>query len=163
MGQEFDSIERNGANSLSVDFIRAAVAQYRSNQLQCTADNLGLEDAHSIWFDLPTLKKFIADVENMARNVDASVIDADLGVRMYYAAYPENLEDISIKNEYHKLHTLIMIPTKKKENSVGEIVHYDYNPLINSSDKRLALVTTKAMAQNHGSLAPPDSCEGELY
>lgn len=162
MGQEFDSRERGGANSLSVEFIKAAVEQYRTNQLQCTADNLGVKDAHSIWFDLPKLKKFIADIENLAGSSDSSVTDADLGIRMYYAAYPENFENTDVKEEYHKCHTLIMIPTKK-DSSSGQTIHRDFNPLESTDDRRLALATVNAMAQNHGTLAPPDNCDGESY
>lgn len=162
MKKEFDSRERGAANSLNVNFIKAAVAQYRNNQLKCTADHLGMKDAHSIWFDLPTLKKFIADVESLAQTEDSSVADADLGVRMYYAAYPENFGNTDVKEEYHKCHTLIMIPTRK-DSSSGQEIHRDFNPLENLSDQRLALATTDAMAQNHGSLSPPNSCDGELY
>ncbi|KQT21873.1 hypothetical protein ASG31_00575 [Chryseobacterium sp. Leaf404] len=163
MGNEFDSGNRDEANSLSVDFIKAAVKQYRTSQLQCTADNLGMADAHSIWFDLPKLKKFIADIENLASSSDPSVREEDLGIRMYYAAYPDHFPGADIKEEYLKKHTLIMVPTKKQEQSEGRFVHRDYNPLENSSERRLALATGNAMAQNHGSLAPPDSCVGELY
>lgn len=162
MGKEFDSGEIGGANSLSVDFIKAAVDQYRTNQLQCTEENLGLKDAHSIWFDLPTLKKFIRDIETLAQSTDPSSADTDLGVRMYYAAYPEDFENSELKEEYRKCHTLIMIPTKKDSSGDSEI-HRDFNPMENHSDHRLALATTNTMAQNHGSLSPPNSCDGELY
>ncbi|HMU09956.1 MAG TPA: hypothetical protein PKC54_08130 [Ferruginibacter sp.] len=74
-------------------------------------------DARSIWFDLETIKLFIAKIE-------ASVAGAEkcdsfkLGIRMYYAKYPEGEEFNKYSEALSQLgpgiagkHTLFMTPT----------------------------------------------------
>ena len=42
-----------------------------------------------IWFDLESLKNFVSEIETTVKNVDGSVVPVRLGVRIYYAAYPD--------------------------------------------------------------------------
>jgi hypothetical protein len=51
---------------MSNNLIKVLVDNYRQNHLPAIKNNLGIEDAHSIWFDLPKLKRFIAIVEEEA-------------------------------------------------------------------------------------------------
>lgn len=92
----------------------------------------------AIRFDLETLKKFIYHIEMEAKKQNKP--SKNLGIRIYYARYPEKStwmkpngvyqKDLfgffgnSKTKEYEGKHTLIMIPT---ENIGG--VHHDYNPL----------------------------------
>ena len=61
--------------------------------------------------------------------------DKKLGVRIYYAAYPDNSKmrdlaatqtdpNFSYNPAYEKKHTLVMIPTIEKDGK-----NYDFNPL----------------------------------
>ncbi|OPH00404.1 hypothetical protein B2I21_00085, partial [Chryseobacterium mucoviscidosis] len=73
---EFESAESiSNPNTLHCDLIRTLVENYRKNQLACINQNLGFDDAHSIHFDLATLKKFISDIENEALKNDSRVTD----------------------------------------------------------------------------------------
>ena len=132
-------------NELRVDLIHTMTNKYRSNQLDFVnrnTDFLGYNknDAHYIWFDLITLKKFIYHIEKTSRDLGAGVnrtiSDKDLGIRIYYAAYPTKEENWKVKfpdlidlysdpnkQLYEHLHTLVMVPTL---NIDGKMV--DFNP-----------------------------------
>lgn len=145
---------------LPTTLIQSLVDNYHNNQLSFINENLGMQDAHSIWFDLPTLKSFIQDIEAQATIIDPNVTDADLGIRCYYAAYPETPAS-PVPVEFGLRHTLVMVPTKKQEG-----LNYDFNPCQEEEEKALALTLSKpnmALAQNHGQLVPPGSSSVESY
>lgn len=148
----------NNTNVIPTQLIQNLVDNYRSNQLEAINQNLNLDDAHSIWFDLPTLKSFIAEIEDQAQSIDQNVTENDLGIRFYYAAYPE-VPETSVPAEYTKKHTLVLIPTKKKND-----LDYDFNPL-EDTDSALAVtgLATDALAMNHGTLVPPKTSIVESY
>ena len=144
-------------NLIPTQLIQNLVDNYRLNQLETINQNLNMDDAHSVWFNLTTLKNFIAEIENQALLIDKNVKDEDLGIRFYYAAYPE-VPEIPIPTDYSKRHTLIMIPTKKKDN-----LDYDFNPLENTNVALAITGTTDALAMNHGTLVPPKTSIVESY
>lgn len=148
----------NNPNTLAVDLIQDLVDNYRNNQLNCINQNIKIDDAHSVWFDLPALKNFIAEIEAQAQIVDPNVQSNDLGIRFYYAAYPENPAQ-PIPSSYAKRHTLVMIPTKEEEG-----LNYDFNPF-QEEGKALSVtgVTAIALAGNHGDLVPPGASIVESY
>lgn len=161
-------------NTMAQNLIQTLVNNYRNNQLVSVKDKLGIDDAHSIHFDLKTLKKFIDDIETLASENNPEAKTEDLGIRFYYAAYP-NLENWDIMNgmpigvEYAEKHTLIMVPTIKKQDENGEILSYDFNP-IHSNGQMLAMASSRnagasldVVCQNHGALIPPDSTKTELF
>lgn len=145
----------NNPNTLAVDLIQDLVDNYRNNQLNCINQNIKIDDAHSVWFDLPALKSFIAEIEAQAQIVDPNVQGNDLGIRFYYAAYPEDPAQ-PIPSNYAKRHTLVMIPTKEKEG-----LHYDFNPF--QEEGKALSVTGIALAENHGDLIPPGASIVESY
>ncbi len=154
---------------MSTDIIQELVDNYRNNQLNYINENLGIDDAHSIWFDLETVKKFIEQIELQARLNDPTCPDKDLGIRLYYAAYPESPTD-PVPADYAMRHTLVMVPTKKEESEGGEILNYDFNPFESDSGShtQTALAITaglgrNALAQNHGILVPPGNGTVESY
>jgi hypothetical protein len=128
-------------STLDVDLVHTMVNNYRGKQLKSiqnpTVVNPVLQDAHSIWFDLETLKKFLYHIENTSKSQDPNITDANLGIRIYYAAYPEKLneevakrfDDLSnmvndpVMQNYSGLHTLIMIPTIEIKGQM-----FDFNP-----------------------------------
>ncbi|MDH6252142.1 bifunctional pyridoxal-dependent enzyme with beta-cystathionase and maltose regulon repressor activities [Chryseobacterium sp. H1D6B] len=145
---------------------------------------MNIDDAHSIWFDLPTLKKFVADIEAETQKIKPDATENDLGIRFHYAAYPrienwDQMENQPIGQEYAGKHTLVMIPTLKMEKENGDYLHCDFNPLEASSytkndttgrqSKVMAMGTLRpgpssnTLAQNHGSLAPPGDPKAELF
>lgn len=169
-------------NTMLTTFIQTLVDNYRNTQLTAINAGLGIDDAHSIWFDLGTLKKFVADIECEAQKVDANISENDLGVRFYYAAYPTvanwgQMANQTIEQEYAGKHTLVMVPTLRMEDELGEPLNYDFNPLdpatyskSNNPDtnKVMALssdssLLSDALAQNHGQLIPPSDPKVETY
>ena len=134
-----EDYDTENMSTLDVDLVHTMVNGYRNNQLNFIKTNSSFkapDDAHSIWFDLITLKKFLYHIENISKkekNIDVK----KLGVRIYYAAYPvldkyegpfkdlKVMRDDPEKSKYGALHTLVMIPTI--ENSAG--VSIDFNPL----------------------------------
>jgi hypothetical protein len=125
--------------TLTTEMVKSMVTQYGDAQLQSiqsAAVNAVHEDAKSIWFDLETLKAFLYQIEHNALTKDTKIKNENLGVRIYYAAYPDNVKmramassqtdpNFSYNPAYEKHHTLVMIPTI----SDGEGENYDFNPL----------------------------------
>ncbi len=163
-------------NTMSCDFIQTLVNNYRNNHLAFVKDRLGIDDAHSIHFDLATLKKFISDIETETKKNNPNTTDEDLGIRFYYAAYPKKddwdiMRDTPIGAEYAERHTLVLVPTMKQEDENGDMLSYDFNPL-SASDQGGVLAMASArnatlqgdiICQNHGSLNPPNDPKVETF
>ena len=178
-------------NTLNVDLVHAMTNGYRQNQLRFIKTVMQ-EDAHSIWFDLETLKKFLYQVE---KNTDSSAREErSLGIRIYYSRYPNNgtwekkypdLRDLArseLTKKFEEHHTLVMVPTIQNGKT-----HIDFHPLdvrtygekmsefseyqsTNTVTSIFALTSTKRSsasgnisAQNHGSLIPPADGSGESF
>ncbi|CAD7802679.1 hypothetical protein CHRY9390_00963 [Chryseobacterium aquaeductus] len=162
--EDHEYAENSDPNTIPTEVIQSMVDNYRSNQLACINETLQIDDAHSIWFDMVTLKKFISDIEIEAHQVDPHVSEEDLGIRLYYAAYPETTEE-PVPEDYARRHTLIMVPTKKQDD-----LNYDFNPFESDcetdTETALALaagIGREALAQNHGILVPPGNGTVESY
>jgi hypothetical protein len=184
--------DKKSIPTLEVDFVNSIIKNYRNNQLKVingTENNsdkktfFSNSDANSIWFDLEKLKNYIYHIENQAQKNGKN--SKELGIRFYYAAYPnkenwnqyKDLNDFNFKDIYENKHTLVLIPTI---NLKGK--NTDFNPLdknsykeglkfannsnsqkfkIKSSNESFSTSNetnqedTKIMSLNHGSLIPP--------
>lgn len=133
---DYDSL---AMSTLNCDLIHTMVDNYNKNQLYFIEKDSSFrsstgDDASSIWFDLETLKKYLYHIERISRKKDPSLTTDKLGVRIYYATYPEEINptrwpDLDPRinpgmREYGSLHTLIMIPTIERDGSAR-----DFNPL----------------------------------
>ncbi|TSE07989.1 hypothetical protein [Aquimarina algiphila] len=147
-------------SKLRLDLIHTMVKGYRNNQLQSILRDIG-DDAHSIWFDLETLKKFIYHIEHHTEKSKKLLSKEDqmrigkLGVRIYYSCYPSEISnglypDLNVlPTNYNKRHTLIMLPTMLRDN-----IHMDFNPI---DEKSFTLSKEKLktyFASNSGSSIP---------
>lgn len=156
--------------TMNSDVIKNMVNNYKDNQLVVINKTLQMDDARAAGFKLQDLKNFIGSIEQEAKKVKPELSDKDLGVRMYYAAYPmnEQMKKLGVSEEYGKRHTLVLIPTLNKTVN-GISADYDFNPLDPSSydannppymrKKQFFQPTISAedvMALNHGSLIPPN-------
>lgn len=188
---EFVALKSSEAESkpstLSTALIREMVSNYRTNQLTSIEDapkNAVKNDAHSILFDLDTLKKFINDIEAGVKQVEPKA-NPKLAIRMYYAAYPltekwkesgyEKLASLlgnDITKLYERKHTLIMIPVIKNDKGIFA----DFNPFDKNTYQGFPKSITKGVqllrdpdpigeipALNHGQLIPPASNIGEGF
>lgn len=179
-------------NQLEVDLVRNMISGYKDHQKRYidTATSLNgtatsLNDAHSIWFDLETLKAFIYHTEYQTKQNNNTVQSSDLGLRIHYSRYPKfenwgkfsDLNDLatdSLGQQYGERHTLVIIPTIKRKD--GENVNFnplDTNTYVNgipfdypgtpSTTTVPSFGITKkgnnsggsTGSQNHGGLIPP--------
>lgn len=149
---------------MSSDLIQTLIDNYRSGHGRAINSALGIEDANSIWFDLPKLKKFISMIEDEAARINPDTTEEDLGIRFYYAAYPkeenwEIMDSHPVAKEYAQKHTLVMVPTLKTDNETGESLHFDFNTNDTNEGSTMALNARRAnlsiIAENNGSLIPP--------
>ncbi|WP_137905315.1 hypothetical protein [Chryseobacterium sp. 2VB] len=160
---------------MSNSLIQALIDNYRQNHLNAINTALGIQDAHSIWFDLPKLKSFIAKIEEEATKVNPAASSEDLGIRFYYATYPKQenwsiMDSHPVPTEYAGRHTLVMIPTLKKANETGELIDYDFNPFQSAEGKSLVLANKgteedddTGLGENNGILVPPKAPLGESF
>lgn len=184
-------------STLNVDLVHTMTEEYATNQWDYINSSavfkskfVGPEqDARSISFDLKSLKRFIYHIENVATKKDATLNEDNLGVRFYYATYPdkdimEKFGDLKTSArstaliDYHNRHTLVMIPTIQRGDSI-----LDFNPLdtstydgtlytnqkykfndsgvINNTNPTTILSLTgtpdnrRTSSKNHGTLYPP--------
>jgi hypothetical protein len=164
------------------------VKNYRNNQLASIESplvpNPVANDAQSIWFPLDSIKKFIYHIEK-GIEVEKPNSKPKLGLRMYYAAYPEKslwgtkgyeelsiLSSNSITEQYGKKHTLVLIPTLEIHGVNADFNPTDINtytgfesptnPFSSPGYVPMALAID-VMAKNHGGLAPPHSSQGNAF
>ncbi|SMO94723.1 hypothetical protein SAMN06265171_11450 [Chryseobacterium rhizoplanae] len=164
--------------TMSNSLIQALIDNYRQTHLNVINTALGIDDAHSIWFDLPKLKNFIANIEAEATKANPDASTEDLGVRFYYATYPKQenwsiMDSHPVPIEYAGRHTLVMVPTLKKTNETGELIDYDFNPFQSTEGKSFALANKSAkgmgedddtsLGENNGILVPPKAPLGQSF
>lgn len=83
-----------------------------------------IEEPSSIWFSLKKIKLFIAKIEASVSSADCK---PELGIRFYYAKYPENLAPYRCLTGLDKvagLHTIFMVPTYESEK--GASIDFDF-------------------------------------
>lgn len=155
---------------MPTQLISEMIQCFSSKQHAAIQTGCNLNDAKSVWFDLKSLKNFVAQFEEEVKKVNPQITDADLGVRFYYAAYPtgtnwtnspypeiKEMHSNPILNQQAGRHTLIMMPTLKRQHN-GQDVNVDFNPYDPASytiNNHSCLSATELMAMNHGSLFPP--------
>ncbi|QIY91169.1 hypothetical protein [Chryseobacterium gallinarum] len=162
--------------TMSNTLIRNLVGNYRQNHMSAIKNSMGIDDAHSIWFDLPKLKRFISMIEEEAGKINPETTEEDLGIRFYYAAYPkaENWDIMAthpVDREYAEKHTLVMVPTLKKTSETGESLHYDFNPLSGNGEVMAMAQKSRGLddsddigiGENSGQLIPPKDSIVELF
>lgn len=130
--------DNDNMSTLDADLVHTMTGDYKTNQLNYIETATGTKapkDAYSIWFDLETLKKFLYHIETISKKNENTIAKEDLGVRIYYASYPnkeimKNFPDLDVSRgnpaivNYNGLHTLVMIPTLLRDG-----VDVDFNPL----------------------------------
>lgn len=156
--------DNENMSTLDVDLVHTMVDTYKTNQLDFINTNSGSKttnDAHSIWFDLETLKKFVYHIETISKKTETTITNDKLGIRIYYAAYPEkktwenkfeDLRDFTTdpeKAQYGSLHTLVMVPTIE----IGDGKMADFNPLDKNTYSN-GLAGLKEYNYNDGSPIP---------
>ena len=155
---------------------------YRLRQKAAIDATHSMDDTKAIWLDLETVKQFIYQIENKAKNDRANPTASDkLGLRIYYANYPDKSDwsktgydnaispflNDAIRKNYEYMHTIVMIPTIRRNG-----VEMDFDPT-NPTTYETGIVNTGNItglsptgnrsnnqsnsvgAQNHGQMYPP--------
>lgn len=87
-------------------------------------DNAGFEDTFETWFSLKDLKDYIEYVEQN------SPAGAELGIRIYYASYPNDATEVI--EEKRGTSTVFLAPTlkeTKEDGSEADSNNYDLDPM----------------------------------
>lgn len=84
-------------------------------------------DANSIWFSMESLKNFIWKVEEAVCEKRCPN-GINLGIRLYYARYPEQLTNdlAGLNPDFAQRHTIFMVPTFQE--SPDSQIHWDFDP-----------------------------------
>ena len=137
--------------------------------------NLIPDDANSVWFELDDLKKFIWNIEKSVCENRCSSDSLNLGIRIYYARYPQTgpgtpAPFTELIPEYQGMHTVFMVPTYDLPGSNN--AHFDFyldKPFANCSPVRIPEDDTIdpvglfiPIGKNHGTLCPP-YCNGAAF
>jgi hypothetical protein len=156
--------------TMNLDLVEEMVTNYRTRQLLSILTNTinpMTFDAQSVWFDLDSIKTFIATIESeVAKHPEYGL--KDFGVRFYYTAYPKDelFDDLGyeqladLPDNYEKLHTLIAVPTAVINGVNSDFDPYD--PKTYDGTKPVGTGIT-IMAENHGNLIPPGSASGTWF
>lgn len=160
------------------------VKNYTDNHLKVINDSLSLaqlrtsvdgtlspSDSRSVWFSLEDLKAFIKQIEKGVDTVTSGAT-GDLGIRIYFAQYPEissplwNSNDLSAELssqiQYSGMETVILVPTYNDAD--GNDVDFDpYIADIDGNPSSLDVIfnspsgvlPNKIGVMNHGNLMPP--------
>ena len=113
------------------------------NSIKGSSTSPMVTDANTIWFELDSIKKFIYTIEKKVKN-NPGTENSKLGLRIYYAAYPEkskwDLDEYKdlrvfrgnpITEQYEKMHTLVMLPTiQTAGGSIKDINLFDVSTFV---------------------------------
>lgn len=154
-------------HTLTMKLVETLVDNYKNHQLHSIENSVSFPmtfDARAAVFPIKALKSFIETIEEEVAKHPERPLE-NIGIRFYYAAYPE-LKDWEdglydelkpVPLDYNKLHTLIGVPTVEING-----VQYDFDPYdvatyegVKPSDSGMAI-----MAENHGTLSPPKDTLG---
>lgn len=160
--------------TMNQNMVKEMVDNYRNNQLVAINEKLEMDDSYSVSFNLAAINNFANSILIESTKVKPELTENDLGIRIYYAAYPqsEGMERFAregVALNYNMKHTVVMIPTIKRRDENGETMDYDFNPLDKETYNRTTSYRTgelkmmsygtssesDVMALNHGQLIPP--------
>jgi len=165
-------------STLKIGLVGDMINTYQTNQLK----SMGYNETRAVVFNLDTIQKVIYDIKNELRKNSINPNEEVLGLRLYYAAYPDSLkfdkpgyEELNgIPKHYEKRLTAVFLPTKVNSSGkiidfnpadtttyntgIPEYVHDPYSPIFN---RKIISITgspdheTKTMSRNHGQITPP--------
>lgn len=160
--------------------------QRRVGQLSINSSN-----SQSAWFSLDDLKRFLWEIETkVCNNPCSNLKTSDLGVRIYYAQYPDSVRYRQLTNgwalqkRYEGLNTVFMVPTYNSLSNdplSNDFIHTDFMlnedflnkkclpapvpPVtVDGADFTIRALFLPALpdGKNHGDLCPP-VCEGGAF
>jgi hypothetical protein len=92
--------------------VNTVIKQYKQERWVNNSKHIGKEDSLSAWLSIEEMEEFIAKAKEHAGD----------GIRVYFAAYPENYQD---QPEYAGRQSIVFVGTKFKETETGQAAHKD--------------------------------------
>lgn len=114
--------------------VDTVIRTYKKERWVHNSDRIGKEDSLSAWYSVEELEAFIATAKQHGAD----------GVKIYFAAYPEEFEEVP---EYAGRQTLVLVGTKRKPSVNG-----------GTFDKDIYVQTEKGnqiLAYNMSRICPP--------
>jgi hypothetical protein len=124
---------------VSNEHVNTAIRNYKQERWIHNSERLGKADSLSVWYSAEELEGFLEDIK--AHGGD--------GVRMYFAAYPNESEKSKGKDGRQ---SIVLVATRSKEEN-GDLTHKDM--YLSENGKPVV------MAYNMGNYCPP-VCQGGL-
>jgi hypothetical protein len=88
------------------DHVDLVIRTYKKERWVQNSERIGKEDSLSAWYSVEELEGFL----------ETSKLHGADGVRLYFAAYPENFNE---KPDFAGRQTLVLVATKRKETPLG--------------------------------------------
>jgi len=118
---------------VNTEHVDSVIRTYKKERWVYNSERMGKPDSLSAWYSVEELEEFFATAKQHGAD----------GVKMYFAAYPENY---TATPEYAGLQTLVLVATKSKETENG-IANKDIYFTKDGS--------TEILAYNASRLCPP--------
>lgn len=126
--------------SISYDYANTLEEEFKRTRSLVIDSSLGYEDTREFWFSLDTLKNYFNYVEQQAKEQKIT----DLGIRIYFAAYPNDNQSAD-----PGFSTVVLVPTTRNEN----LIKRGFFP-IDPEDANIE--TIEALNFGHGGKPPKD-------
>jgi hypothetical protein len=95
---------------VSTEHVDKVISTYKRERWVHNSKRIGKEDSLSAWYSVEEMEAYLENVKTSGAN----------GVRIYFAAYPENYTDVP---EYAGRQSLVMVATKTKVLESGRLAH----------------------------------------
>ena len=118
-------------NTAHVDTV---IRTYKQERWVHNTDRIGKEDSLSAWYSVEELEEFLSNAKQHGAD----------GIKIYFAAYPENFEEVP---EYAGRQTLVLVGTKRKQSGNGGMIDKDI--YVHSENG------TQILAYNMSRICPP--------
>ncbi|MDF2193607.1 hypothetical protein [Paraflavitalea sp. CAU 1676] len=120
---------------VDTNHVDTVIRNYKRERWVHNSEHIGKEDSLSVWYSVEELEGFIERIK--ANGGD--------GIKMYFAAYPENFEK---RPEYSGRQTIVMVATRSRQTEAGV------------ANKDLYTNPGQILAYNLGSICPPNCGTG---
>jgi hypothetical protein len=119
-------------NMLDARLAKQIADLYREDRSKSQVNGTSVDDTRSVWFDLEAIKHYIWKIEDTLRKQGCKPGDLKLGLRIYYAKYPDSsrIKEYGVDPSYADHHTIFMVATYK-----GEKKQIDFDPWNVGKDK----------------------------
>ncbi len=120
---------------VNTEHVDTVIGTYKRERWAHNSKRMGKEDSLSAWYSVEEMEAYLENIKTNGAN----------GVRIYFAAYPE---DYTAVPEYAGRQTLVMVATKTKMLESGRLAHKE---IYTSNENG----TPQILAYNAPMLCPP--------